>query len=139
MIEFEITEGFIMHDVKSSYELLKKIRDIGCSISIDDFGTGYSSLAYIKKLPFDVIKIDQSFIKDIPGKFQDEAIVNTVIELGKGLSLKIIAEGIEKKEQEEFLKKQGCCIIQGYLYSKPLSEKDIISYIKNFYKRKDET
>ena len=137
LIEFEITEGFVMQDVKSSYELLRQIRDIGCSISIDDFGTGYSSLAYIKKLPFDVIKIDQSFIKDIPKTIQDEAIVNTIIELGKGLELKIIAEGIEKKEQEEFLKKQGCHIVQGYLYSKPLSKKDIVVFIKNFYKNKE--
>ncbi len=137
LIEFEITEGFVMHDVKSSYKLLRKIRKIGCSISIDDFGTGYSSLAYIKKLPFDVIKIDQSFIRDIPGGFEDEAIVKTIIELGDGLGLKIIAEGIEKKEQKEFLEKEGCYIIQGYLYSKPLSKKDIISFIKNFYKQKE--
>ena len=137
LIEFEITEGFIMSDTKSSYKLLKNLRDMGCSVSIDDFGTGYSSLAYIKKLPFDVIKIDQSFIRDIPGHFEDEAIVKTIIELGEGLGLKIIAEGIEKKEQEEFLKKEGCYIIQGYLYSKPLSKKDIISFIKNFYRKKE--
>ncbi len=139
LIEFEITEGFVMNDVKSSYKLLKKIRDIGCSISIDDFGTGYSSLAYIKNLPFDVIKIDKSFIKDIPGGYEDEAIVKTIIELGKGLGLKIVAEGIEKKEQEEFLKKEGCHIIQGYLYSKPLSKKDIITFIKKFYNLKEAT
>ena len=136
LIEFEITERFIMSDIKSSYKLLKSLRDMGCSVSIDDFGTGYSSLAYIKKLPFDVIKIDQSFIRDIPGHFEDEAIAKTIIQLGEGLGLKIIAEGIEKKEQEEFLKKEGCCIIQGYLYSKPLSKKDIISYIKNFTEKK---
>ena len=132
MIEFEITEGFIMSDVKSSFELLRDIRELGCSVSIDDFGTGYSSLAYIKKLPFDVIKIDQSFIRDIPGMDEDAAIVKTIIELGEGLKLQIIAEGIETKEQEEFLKKEGCYIIQGYLYSKPLSQKDIISYMKKF-------
>ena len=132
LIEFEVTEGFVMEDVSSSYKLLKEIRDLGCSISIDDFGTGYSSLAYIKRLPFDVIKIDQSFIKDIPGMPEDEAIVNTIVELGKGLKLTIIAEGIESKEQEGFLKRRGCHIIQGYLYSKPLSEKDIITFIKNF-------
>ncbi len=132
LIEFEVTEGFIMEDVYGSYKLLREIKDLGCSISIDDFGTGYSSLAYIKRLPFDVIKIDQSFIKDIPGMPEDEAIVNTIIELGKGLRLTIIAEGIENKEQEDFLKRRGCNIIQGYLYSKPLPEKDIITFIKNF-------
>jgi len=136
LIEFEITEGFIMSNVENSYKLLKDIREIGCNISIDDFGTGYSSLAYIKKLPFDVLKIDQSFIRDIPGQFEDEAIVKTIVELGEGLNLKIIAEGIEKKEQEEFLKKEGCYIIQGYLYSKPLSQESIISFIKDFNTRR---
>ena len=137
LIEFEVTESFVMYDFKSSYKLLENIRDMGCSIAMDDFGTGYSSLAYIKKLPFDVIKIDKSFVKDIPGHFEDEAIIKTVIELGKGLEIKIIAEGIEDKEQEEFLKEHGCYIMQGLLYSKPLSKKDIISYIKNFTEKKE--
>ncbi len=135
LIEFEITEGFVMNDLQASYTLLKQIRDMGCSVSIDDFGTGYSSLAYLKKLPFDVIKIDQSFIRDIPGPKEDEAIVNTIIELGKGLGLKVIAEGIEVKEQENFLFKKGCYIIQGYLYSKPLPENKIEKFIKNFKRR----
>ncbi len=137
LIEFEITEGFVMNDIKNSYQLLKNIRNLGCSVSIDDFGTGYSSLAYIKKLPLDVIKIDQSFIKDIPGFFEDEAIVSTIIELGKGLNLRIIAEGIENPKQEKFLFDKGCHIIQGYLYSKPLSQKEITVFLKNFCRKKE--
>lgn len=137
MIEFEITEGFVMNDVESSFLLLKNIRDIGCSVSIDDFGTGYSSLAYIKRLPLDVIKIDQSFVRDIPGFIEDEAVIGTIIELGKGLGLKIIAEGVETPEQEKFLYEKGCYIIQGYYYSKPLSQKDIVAFLKNFTKQKE--
>ncbi len=131
-IEMEITEGFVMDDVKKSSNLLKRLRDIGFSVSIDDFGTGYSSLAYLKKLPFDVIKIDQSFIKDIPGLKEDEAIVNTIIELAKGLNLKIVAEGVETNLQKEFILQRGYSIIQGYLYSKPLPEDKIVTFIKNF-------
>ena len=131
-IEMEITEGFVMDDVKKSSNLLKRLRDIGFSVSIDDFGTGYSSLAYLKKLPFDVIKIDQSFIRDIPGFNEDEAIVNTIIELAKGLNLKIVAEGVETNPQKEFILQRGCSIIQGYLYSKPLPEDKIVTFIKNF-------
>ncbi len=134
LIEFEITEGFIMSDLDSSYALLKDMKKMGLSISIDDFGTGYSSLSYLKNLPFDVIKIDRSFVIDIPGQRKDEAIVKSIIELAKGLSLEVIAEGAEEKEQEKFLINEGCFVIQGYLYSKPLPENDIISFIKNFKK-----
>ena len=134
LIEFEITEGFIMSDLDSSYALLKDMKKMGLSISIDDFGTGYSSLSYLKNLPFDVIKIDRSFVIDIPGQRKDEAIVKSIIELAKGLSLEVIAEGAEEKEQEKFLIDEGCFVIQGYLYSKPLPENDIISFIKNFKK-----
>ncbi len=134
LIELEVTEGFIMRNIESSIDLLKSFRDIGIIVSMDDFGTGYSSLSYLKKLPLDVIKIDQSFIRDIPGLEVDEAIVNTIIELGKGLNLKVIAEGVEKIEQTKFLLERKCYIIQGYLYSKPIPEKDVIGFIKNFHK-----
>ncbi len=132
LIEFEITEGFIMSDLEKSYILLKELRKIGIKISMDDFGTGYSSLAYLKTLPFDIIKIDQSFMRDIPGFKEDEAIVSAIIKLGNGLGLKIIAEGVENVSQENFILKKGCHIIQGYLYSKPIPEEDVITYIKNF-------
>ncbi len=131
-IEMELTEGFIMENIEESIKLLNSFGELGFSVSIDDFGTGYSSLAYLKKLPIDVLKIDQSFVKDIPGPKEDEAIVNTIIELAKGLKLGIIAEGIENDVQEKFVLKQGCNIIQGYYYSKPLPEEEVIKFIKNF-------
>ncbi len=137
LMEFEITEGFIMSDLKSSYTLLKNLRHEGFVISIDDFGTGYSSLSYLKKLPLDIIKIDQSFITDIPGFKEDEAIVSAIIELGKGLNLKVIAEGVENLEQKRFLLQKGCKIIQGYFYSKPIPEQNVVEFIKKFNRSKE--
>jgi len=120
-LEIEITEGLIMKNTAHIISVLKSIQELGISISIDDFGTGYSSLSYIKRLPVDKLKIDRSFIKDIPQDREDVAIVRTIIALAKNLSLELIAEGVETKEQVDFLVKEGCVNIQGYFYSKPLS------------------
>ena len=134
LMEIEVTEGFIMRNIESSTKLLNGFRDLGILVSMDDFGTGYSSLAYLKKLPLDIIKIDQSFIRDIPGKEVDEAIVNTIIDLGKGLNLKVIAEGVENMDQVKYLFDRNCFVVQGYLYSKPIPQKDVIEFIEDFYK-----
>lgn len=120
-LEIEITEGLIMKNTAHIISVLRSIKDLGISISIDDFGTGYSSLSYIKRLPVDKLKIDRSFIKDIPQDREDIAIVRTIIALAKNLSLELIAEGVETQEQVDFLVKEGCVNIQGYFYSKPLS------------------
>ncbi|WP_457748627.1 EAL domain-containing protein [Sulfurimonas sp.] len=119
-LELEILEGQIMKDPKKSIDILNKIRDLGISISVDDFGTGYSSLSYLKKLPVNKIKIDRSFIMDIPFDEDDMAIVRTIISLAQNLNLEIIAEGVETKEQLDFLLQEGCYNIQGYYFSKPL-------------------
>jgi len=119
-LEIEITEGQIMKSTQHVTSVLNKIREIGISISIDDFGTGYSSLSYLKRLPIDKLKIDRSFIKDIPEDQDDIAIVKTIIALANNLSLELIAEGVETEQQKNFLFKEGCHNIQGYLYSKPL-------------------
>jgi len=132
LIEFEVTEGFVMRNIKNSISLLKEFQDMGFLVSMDDFGTGYSSLSYLKKLPLNVIKIDKSFIDDIPGLEEDEAIVKTIIELGEGLKLKVIAEGVEKVEQTRFLVENDCSVVQGYLYSKPIAEEDVETFIENF-------
>jgi len=124
-IEFEITESYMMQNKETAISLLKQIEGFGFSISLDDFGTGYSSLAYLKKLPISKLKIDKSFIDDIPSvKDEDEAIVRTIILLAKEMKLDIIAEGVEHEEQREFLLKNGCSLIQGYLYYKPLSQEN---------------
>ncbi|MBW6489197.1 EAL domain-containing protein [Sulfurimonas sp.] len=119
-LEIEITEGLIMKNTAQVISVLKSIKDLGISISIDDFGTGYSSLSYIKRLPIDKLKIDRSFIKDIPEDKEDIAIVRTIIALANNLSLELIAEGVETQEQVDFLVREGCVNIQGYFYSKPL-------------------
>ena len=119
-IEFEVTESQIMNNPDKSIEVLNQISDFGISIAIDDFGTGYSSLAYLKRLPINKLKIDRSFIKNLPEDAEDIAISKTIISLCSSLNLKVIAEGVETEEQKELLLENGCKFIQGYLYSRPL-------------------
>ena len=131
-LELELLEGHVMIDPNHSTEILKHISALGIEISIDDFGTGYSSLSYLKKLPINKLKIDKSFVDGLPSNEEDIGIVKTIIALSKSLNLKVIAEGVEKEEQKDFLVKEGCAAIQGYIYSKPLSAKDTTTYIKEF-------
>lgn len=119
-LEVEITESQIMKNTQNSISKLKEMKDMGISISVDDFGTGYSSLSYLKHLPINKLKIDHSFVKGLPDDVDDIAIVRTIISLAKNLSLDLIAEGVETKEQKDFLLKEGCHNIQGYYYSKPI-------------------
>jgi EAL domain-containing protein (putative c-di-GMP-specific phosphodiesterase class I) len=119
-IELEITESQIMKDAKKCIQILNSVKELGIAISIDDFGTGYSSLSYLKKFPISKIKIDQSFVKDIPNDEDDIALVKVIISIAKNLNLSTIAEGVETNEQKEFMLKHGCDKIQGYFYSKPI-------------------
>ncbi len=129
-VEFEITEGYAMNEPEQAIVLLEKIRDLGCKISIDDFGTGYSSLAYLKRLPVKKLKIDQSFVRDIPGDSNDEAIVKAVILIAKSMQLEVIAEGVEEQAQQTFLLEQGCRYSQGYLHAKPMPIKQFEQYLE---------
>ena len=131
-LELEMLESQIMKDQESSIKLLHELKELGISISIDDFGTGYSSLAILKKLPLTKLKIDKSFVDNLPYDKDDVAIVETIIALANALELKLIAEGIENEEQKDFLLKRKCFIIQGYYYSKPLSPKDFKEFMVNF-------
>ncbi len=119
-LELELTESTIMRDVDSNTVLLRNLKEAGISLSIDDFGTGYSSLSYLKQLPLDALKIDRSFVKDITTDANDAAIIRAIIALGKTLDLKIVAEGVETREQLEYLRRHGCDFAQGYLFSRPL-------------------
>lgn len=110
---------------------LKELREMGIKVSIDDFGTGYSSLSYLKDLPVDVLKIDKSFTDTILHDKTGEAVVKSIITLAENLHMQTIAEGAESKEQVEFLTQNGCYNIQGYYYSKPLSQKECELYLKN--------
>jgi diguanylate cyclase (GGDEF)-like protein len=119
-IELEVTEDQIMMNPDEAIEILREISRIGVKIAVDDFGTGYSSLSYLKKLPINKLKIDQSFVRDLPNDGEDSAITKAIIALAQSLNLEIIAEGVETGEQKEFLVQNGCENIQGYFYSKPL-------------------
>ncbi len=129
-LELELTESSLMENLSAATALLKKLSALGVSISLDDFGTGYSSLSHLKRFPVDALKIDRSFIRDIHSKQEDEAIVNAIIVLGHSLNLKVIAEGVESKEQLEHLEQLGCDEIQGYFIAKPLSSKDMATMLK---------
>ena len=129
-LELEITESMIMNEKTKSIEALSALGELGISLAIDDFGTGYSSLSYLKKLPVNNIKIDRSFIRDIAIDKDDEAIVKSIIALGRTLNLDIIAEGVEEPKQLSFLQQADCYLVQGYLFSYPLSEVDIIDILR---------
>src|SRR5690606_22794012 len=130
-LEFELTEG-AMQNPNQAMETLMKLKEIGVRIAVDDFGTGYSSLSYIKKLPIDTLKIDKSFVKDVLRDEKDAAITTTIIHLAQSLGLSVIAEGVEEAQQVEFFKIMGCHKVQGYFFSKPLPEEEVIEhYFKN--------
>lgn len=119
-LELEVTENALMGNIANTLVLLRQIRALGVSLSIDDFGTGYSSLAYLKRLPLNTLKIDRSFIQDIPKATQDMEIVQAIIVMAHTLHLQVVTEGVETLEQYQFLERFGCDFIQGYLLSRPV-------------------
>jgi len=134
-LELEITEGQMMTKPEEVISRLREINDLGVSISIDDFGTGYSSLSLLKRLPIHRLKIDQSFIQDIPNDEEDVAIVNAIIALATSLNLDLVAEGVETSEQKEFLINNGCINMQGYYFSHPVSAKEMKNILLDKSKR----
>jgi len=135
-LEFEVTETQIMNNLQMCISTLHKVRDLGIDISIDDFGTGYSSLSYLKKLPIKKLKIDKSFVDELPHDEEDVAISKTIINLSQNLKLDVIAEGVETLEQKDFLVANGCKLIQGYLYSKPLPRDEMTKFLQDYQSRK---
>ncbi len=120
-LELELTEGMVMQNAERASQVLAAIKQMGVRIAIDDFGTGYSSLAQIKRYPIDTLKIDRSFIREIPTDAEDKAITEAIIAMSKTLSLTVVAEGVETQEQATFLRRHGCDEMQGYYFSKPVS------------------
>jgi diguanylate cyclase (GGDEF)-like protein len=129
-LELELTESVIMNNATMAVVKLKQLKEMGIQISIDDFGTGFSSLSYLKYFPIDSLKIDRSFIKDIPSAPKDTAITKTIIALGRRLGLKVVAEGVETEEQFEFLSSRRCNEVQGYLISRPLPPDEAIGLLR---------
>lgn len=129
-IKVEVTESAFISEPEIAIEQMNRLKKLGITLSLDDFGTGYSSLSYLKSLPLDVIKIDRSFISSISKDRADEAIIESIIMLAKNLGMSCIAEGAETKEQVDFLVSRKCHFIQGYFYSQPLPNFDILSMLE---------
>lgn len=129
-IELEVTESDLMKNLKQMEWKLVQIQALGINVSIDDFGTGYSSLAYLKRLPVSKLKIDQSFIRDLPDDEDDSVITKTIIAMAKSLGLSVIAEGVETQAQKAFLVENACHQMQGYFYSRPLCASDMQNFLQ---------
>lgn len=135
LLELELTEGLLLEATDSTRSQLNELKQLGLTLAMDDFGTGYSSLSYLKKFPIDVIKIDRSFIKDIPENEDDMEITSAVIAMAHNLKLKVVAEGVETPAQLTFLRRQNCDIGQGYLFDRPISGRDLVESLKRYSRR----
>ena len=130
VLELDITENLLMEDASAAAAKLRELEALGVRVAIDDFGTGYSSLSHLKRFPMHTIKIDRSFVKHITNDPDDEAIVTAIIGMARGLKLQVVAEGVETREQMEFLRAQRCDEMQGYLVTPPLPDQDIIPFLE---------
>ena len=131
LLELEITESMIMHNVENAAERVAAMKNLGVRLAIDDFGTGYSSLSQLKRFPIDTLKVDRSFIKDIPGNSEDRAITEAIISLGKTLGVTVVAEGVETAMQHAFLRDHACDQMQGFYFSKPCHPDALAELLKS--------
>lgn len=131
-LELEVTESVFMEDIQHTIAILQNLHGLGVELAIDDFGTGYSSLSYLRQFPIDRLKIDQSFIRNALQNPDDAAIARTIVALGHSLNLKVIAEGVETKDHEQFLIAQSCDEVQGFRYSKPVPQGKFMEFITNY-------
>lgn len=132
LLELELTESLLLEATEDTRHQLSRLKSLGLSLAMDDFGTGYSSLSYLKKFPIDVIKIDRSFIKDIPDNQDDMEITSAVIAMAHKLKLKVVAEGIETPAQLAFLRRQHCDVGQGYLFDQPIAGRELITRLLRY-------
>jgi EAL domain-containing protein (putative c-di-GMP-specific phosphodiesterase class I) len=131
MLELEITEGVFVKDVEAARLIFSDLKSTGVRLALDDFGTGYSALAYLKRFPFDTIKIDRSFVSDIATDPFDEAIAASVVALGRALDLVVTAEGVETEKQLAVIRDLRCQEAQGYLFSRPLPAADLYALLRS--------
>ena len=130
LLELEVTESSVMHNVERALEVLGALKGMGVRLAIDDFGTGYSSLAQLKRFPIDTLKVDRSFIRELPADSEDKAIAEAIIAMGKTLSLTVVAEGVETPEQKAFLRERACDQMQGYHFSKPIAADEFAELLR---------
>jgi EAL domain-containing protein (putative c-di-GMP-specific phosphodiesterase class I) len=131
-LHFEITETAALSEGQLIGEQLRRLKKAGASIAIDDFGVGYSSLSRLRQMPVDMLKIDASFIRDMIEDADDAAIANAVVSLGRALNMRVVAEGVERLDQQKALESWGCDLMQGYLYSKPIPIDELIVWLRQF-------
>jgi EAL domain-containing protein (putative c-di-GMP-specific phosphodiesterase class I) len=131
LLELEITESMLMQNPERVIKILAEIKKLGVRLAIDDFGTGYSSLGQLKRFPIDTLKVDRSFIRDLPSNSEDRGITEAIIAMGKTLSITVIAEGVETEEQEAFLRSRACDEMQGFYFSKPIAPGQFADLLRN--------
>jgi EAL domain-containing protein (putative c-di-GMP-specific phosphodiesterase class I) len=130
-LELELTETFLMQDSKSTALVLIALKDLGVQLALDDFGTGYSSLSYMRRFPIDALKVDQSFVRDLTTDEDDASVVSAVINMGKSLHMRVVAEGVETREQCSFLEQHKCSEAQGFHFSRPLQAKGFADLLRS--------
>lgn len=138
-LELEITESALAERPEEALQVLRKLKALGVRLAIDDFGTGYSSLAHLKRFPIDLLKIDRSFVQDIPHSKEDMAISHAVIAMGQSMDMQVLAEGVETAAQLEFLRQHGCQLYQGYYCSKPLPAAEFAALLREDMQRPNES
>jgi EAL domain-containing protein (putative c-di-GMP-specific phosphodiesterase class I) len=127
----EITESCAMKDVDYTISMLESLKQMGVQIALDDFGTGYSSLSYLKRLPIDLLKIDKSFVVEVPGDVEDASIISAIVGLAHNLGMQVVAEGVEAKDQLHFLRSINCDYMQGFYFSTPLDEENFVLLLES--------
>ncbi len=133
LLELELTESMVMHNTDRAIKIMAELRGLGAHLSIDDFGTGYSSLGYLKRFPIDSVKIDRSFVRDVPASPDDAALSKAIIDMAHTLRLRAVAEGVETAAQVEFLRRHGCDEVQGYYFGKPMPAAELEEFVKRHH------
>ena len=128
----EVTETAVIGDLQNGAAILRSLNDLGVSIAIDDFGTGYSSLNYLRSFGFDTLKMDRSFVQGLPSRPADATVARAIIALGHALGMKVTAEGVETEKQAGFLGREGCDLLQGFIVSKPVPERQVPALITQY-------